>query len=87
MCKLTGYKDGKVRHHLINVHIYEPHIEGIREQLSRQPTKLNASINIRGWVEHMQDVTEEDIHAREYFTLEGYGKEYHQGKIYFELIA
>ncbi len=87
MCHLTGYKFGQVRHNLINCHIYEPHIEGVREQLSRHPTKLEATLDIKGWVEAMQDVTEEHIHAREYFTLKGYDKTSHQGKIYFELIA
>jgi len=87
MCHICGYEFGKVRHNLINAHIYEPHIEGIKEQLSRTPKKLNAEMRINGWVEYMQDVTECHTHARDYFTLTGYGKDAHLGKIPFELIA
>lgn len=87
MCKLCGYKFGKVRHNLINTHIYEPHIEGIREQLSRKPTKLDVDMRVEEWVGDMHDVTECHTHAREYFTLTGYGRDAHQGKIPFGLIA
>lgn len=87
MCKLCGYSFGGVRHQLINVHIYEPHIEGIKQQLSRTPTELCAELYINAWVKTLQDVTEVDTHTREYITVTGYDKNAHQGKIPFELIA
>lgn len=82
--KITGLKAGKVKHNIINCHIYESHIDAIREQLSRTPSELNVDFKINGWVESFEDLIEGDTHAREYFTLTGYEP---QDKIYMELIA
>ncbi|MCP4987970.1 MAG: hypothetical protein GY928_18535 [Colwellia sp.] len=87
MCHFTGYKFGRVRHNLINVHIYEPHIKGVEEQLSRKPLTLDVDFSINGWVESMQDITECHTNPKDYFKLEGYGKDAHLGKIPFKLIA
>jgi thymidylate synthase len=40
LAKETGYEEGKLVGHLGDVHIYEPHVEGLMKQLSRVPQKL-----------------------------------------------
>ena len=84
VAKITGLEPAYVTHNLINVHIYDSHIGGIKKQLSRTPEKIDTSFKINDWVTTFEDVTESDCHAREYFTLTGYK---HQGKIGFDLVA
>ncbi|NQU98754.1 thymidylate synthase [Candidatus Woesearchaeota archaeon] len=40
LAKETGFKEGKLIGFLGDVHIYEPHIKGLKEQLKRKPMKL-----------------------------------------------
>ena len=40
LAKETGYEIGEFAHTLIDAHIYENHIEGLREQLQREPRPL-----------------------------------------------
>lgn len=40
MAKETGFKAGEFGHTLIDAHIYENHVEGLKEQLKRKPRKL-----------------------------------------------
>ncbi|MBI2661061.1 thymidylate synthase [Candidatus Woesearchaeota archaeon] len=40
MAKETGYLPGEFGHTIIDAHIYENHIEGLKEQLKREPRKL-----------------------------------------------
>ncbi len=40
ICKETGYKPGKVLGMLGNCHIYENHLDVVKEQLTRTPHKL-----------------------------------------------
>ena len=40
--KETGLKEGKLVGFLGDVHIYKNHVEGMKEQLSREPKKLPA---------------------------------------------
>lgn len=40
MAKITGLKPGIFTHFLHDIHIYENHLEGMREQLSRRPYGL-----------------------------------------------
>lgn len=84
---ITGLKAGVATHVITNPHIYESHIGGIKEQLSRTPLPNNTVFKVNDWVKSFEDITECDTHAREYFTLAGYGKDAHKGKIPFELIA
>lgn len=37
MAEITGHKAGKVFHKIVNAHIYEDQIEGIKEQITREP--------------------------------------------------
>ena len=80
MAKITGNIHDKVYHKIINCHIYEDQIEPLKEQLSRTPLDIHPELKINGWVQHLEDVTKSNCHAREYFTLTGYE---HLGKIVF----
>lgn len=84
---IAGLKAGVATHVITNPHIYESHIEGIKEQLSRDPLPNNTVFKVNDWVKSFEDLTEGHTHARDYFTLTGYGKDAHLGKIHFELIA
>jgi thymidylate synthase len=84
VAKIIGLKPMYVTHNLINVHIYDSHIDGIKEQLSRTPIDIKPEFKISDWVDDFADITEQDCHAREYFELTGYE---HLGKIAFDLVA
>lgn len=81
---ITGLKKGVARHVLTNVHIYESHIKSIEEQLSRKPENIDVNFKISSWVKTFKDLTDVDVHAREYFTLEGYNP---QSKIEMKMVA
>ncbi|MBU0980762.1 MAG: thymidylate synthase [Nanoarchaeota archaeon] len=40
LAKETGYKAGEFAHTLVDCHIYENHVEGLKEQLKRKPKQL-----------------------------------------------
>lgn len=80
MARITGNQPDKVYHKLVNVHVYEDQIEPLEKQLSRTPLKVSPVLELPTWVESMEDLLYEDIHAREYFTLTNYE---HSGKISF----
>src|SRR3989338_6283044 len=40
LAKETGYEAGEFGHTIIDAHIYENHIEGLKEQLKREPRQL-----------------------------------------------
>lgn len=40
LAKETGYEPGEFAHTLVDAHIYENHIEGLKEQLKREPRAL-----------------------------------------------
>lgn len=86
MAKITGHKVGNVTHNLINVHIYEEHIDGMKEQLARTPQMIYTEFKMSDDLRYLHDVTNTKCHAREFFTLEGY-KGNHRPKIPFKLIA
>lgn len=80
MAKITGTVPDKVYHKLINVHVYEDQLEGLTEQLSRNPLHIKPQLVIRDWVTSLGDVVGTHTHAREYFSLINYE---HQGRIDF----
>ena len=41
IAKECGYEPGEFAHTIIDAHIYENHIEGLKEQLKREPLKLS----------------------------------------------
>jgi thymidylate synthase len=59
----TGYQVGEFAHTIIDAHIYENHIEGLKEQLTREPRPLPSIIINK---KPFNELTFEDI------TLEGY---------------
>lgn len=85
-CKLSGLNGGTALHVMNQVHIYEPHLKGVEELLSRKPKELSVNFKINGWVNSTDDIVQADTHARDYFTLSGY-KGIAQPKIDFELVA
>ena len=84
ICKVTGLKVGRIKHNIVNAHIYESHIDAVKSQLTREPLVLDVNFKVCDWVETFDDIVGCNRHAREYFTLTGYE---HQGKIPMELIA
>ena len=63
IAKETGFEPGEFAHTLIDAHIYENHIDGLKEQLTRTPGKL-PTVKIAD--KPFDELTFEDI------TLEGY---------------
>ena len=50
LAKESGYKEGKLVGFLADVHIYENHVDGAKEQLSRDPNKYPLSkIKTENW--------------------------------------
>lgn len=85
-CKLSGLEGGTALHVMNHVHIYEKHLDGVEELLTRKPSPLDVSFSINGWVEFSLDILERETHARDYFKLEGY-KGVAQPRIDFEMVA
>lgn len=84
MAKITGTQPDKVYHKMVNVHIYEDQVEPLKQQLEREPLDVEPVLEIEDWVRTLDDVLDDDVHAREYFNLYGYG---HLGKINFNMSA
>ena len=59
----TGYEVGEFAHTIIDAHIYENHVEGLKEQLTREPRPL-PTIKIQN--KPLNELTFEDI------SLQGY---------------
>ncbi|AFK66625.1 thymidylate synthase [Colwellia phage 9A] len=84
MAKICGLKVGYCTHNLINVHIYEKHLSAIRGQLLRSVKPLDCSLEIEPFQCYLNDLTGNDLHAREFIEVkyEGYAP-----KINFEMTA
>ena len=65
LCKLTGYKPGKLHHVLGDAHIYEEHSGAVKTQYKRIPKKF-PTLTIS------DDLTDIDTLDEKMFTLEGY---------------
>jgi thymidylate synthase len=71
--QVTGLKPGKFTHVINNAHIYENHVDALREQLARREQALPApKIIVNPEVKDFYDFTPDDI------TLDGYE---HLGKL------
>lgn len=89
--KLSGKEGGTALHLMKHVHIYENHLAGVEELLSRKPEETDTTFKIADWVRSYEDLLEWDYnpltkHARSYFSLEGY-KGVAQPRVDFELVA
>lgn len=82
--QLSGIEKGSALHVANNVHIYDSHIEGVEEYLSRSYEPLDTKFALNNV--SVSDIVYGTSHAKENFTLEGY-KGQAQEKIYFELVA
>ena len=63
IAKECGYELGEFSHTIIDAHIYENHIEGLKEQLKRKPMKLS---KIKIADKPFNELTFEDIILEEY---------------------
>ena len=63
IAKECGYEPGEFSHTIIDAHIYENHIEGLKEQLTREPLKL-PKITIAD--KPFDELTFEDIKLEDY---------------------
>ena len=63
IAKETGFKPGEFAHTLVDAHIYENHVEGLREQLRRSPRQL-PRVTIAD--KPMNELTFDDIKLHEY---------------------
>lgn len=84
VCHITGLKEGGIEHNLTNIHIYENHIDGVKEMLSRKPICNTSEFKINDWVRSFDDLVGNDKHAREYFKITGYE---HHDPIKFEMVV
>jgi thymidylate synthase len=80
--RISGKKFGRVKHDITNLHIYEDHIEGVKQMFSRAPLKNNSILKLVDWVTSFDDVIGNDKHAREYVVVDNYK---HLGKIHFNM--
>lgn len=72
VCHITGLKEGSITHDMTNVHIYEEHLEGVKEMISREVVSCEPTFKISDWVESFDDLTEWNTYAKDYFKITGY---------------
>lgn len=77
IAKITGYKPGKFIHILGDTHIYESHIDAVKEQITHIPYDF-PTLSISDELKNIDDIKEE------YFTIENYN---HYPKIKAPMIA
>ena len=82
--QIAGLEQGVVKHNISNPHIYRPHLEGVYEMLDRKPLDIEPVVEVNSDLKKMEDIYDNNSHAREYFKLTGYE---HLGKIGFEMIT
>ncbi len=63
LAKQTGYEPGEFAHTIIDAHIYENHISGLKEQLKRAPMPL-PSLEIAD--RRLEDLKFEDVELKDY---------------------
>ena len=77
IAQVTGLKPGKFTHVINNAHIYENHVDALREQLSRRNQALAApKIIVNPEIHDFYDFKPEDV------VLDGYE---HLGKLSMEV--
>ena len=77
LAKITGYQVGKLIHVLGDTHIYESHLDAVKEQLERIPNEF-PELSISDELSDIDDIKEE------YFTIKNYN---HYDKITAPMIA
>ena len=84
MAKITGHKQGNVYHKIVNAHIYEDQMEGVKAMLDRKPLPWKGELYLQGWITNLDDLLDDDLHAKSYIETKNY---YHHGKIDFPMTA
>jgi thymidylate synthase len=77
LAKITGYQVGKLIHVLGDTHIYESHLDAVKEQLERIPNEF-PELSISDELSDIDNIKEE------YFTIKNYN---HYDKITAPMIA
>ena len=65
IANITGYKPGRLIHILGDAHIYEDHIDAVKEQLTRDPV-LFPKICIHKKIDSIDDIDEDMITLQNY---------------------
>jgi len=78
LSEVSGLKMGNASHSISNVHIYEDQVEGVKKMLDREPLDIDPVFKVNPSITNTSDILNENLHARDYFTLTGYE---HLGKI------
>ena len=68
LAKVTGYEPGEFVHTFGDVHIYENHIEQVKEQISRKP-KAFPTVKILGKIRDIDKMKPEDVILENYEPL------------------
>lgn len=93
--RCAGLKAGEVTHNITNVHIYDTHIDKVKQMLDVESKTLAAvynvdkvtpQIEIADWVQSFDDIVNSDRHARDYIVVSGYPSS-DIPKIDFDLVA
>ena len=63
IAKECGYEPGEFAHTIIDAHIYENHVEGLKEQLKREPLKL---CRVKIADKPFEELTFDDIKLEDY---------------------
>jgi len=65
LCKLTGYKPGRLHHVLGDAHVYEEHYQAVKDQYKRVP-KVFPTLTISDDLQDIDTITED------MFSIKGY---------------
>src|SRR6185503_17705513 len=65
LARITGYEPGEFIHTLGDYHIYEKHIEPVKEQLKREP-KVFPKIELDSAVKNIEDFTPDKVKLIDY---------------------
>ena len=65
LCKLTGYKPGKLHHVLGDAHVYQEHYQAVKEQYKRVPKEF-PKLTISDELTDIDDIDEKMFHLEEY---------------------
>lgn len=84
MAKITGLEVGEAYHKVVNNHIYENQIVGVKEILSRKPLDVVTGLEISEGVSSLDDVLNDEFHSRDYINVV-YPE--HLGKIKFDMVV
>ena len=65
LCKLTGYKPGRLHHVLGDAHVYEEHYQAVKDQYKRVP-KMFPTLTISDDLQDIDTITEDMFSIKDY---------------------